>query len=170
MALFLSMYVLSFVTFLLDLFFRQKRGCNRQKTIELLLLYQLIFSLGCTSLLAFIGLSLLPYYIADYTNWPASPFEQELGNVNLAFGVLGILCIWYRGNFWLATILGFSIWILADGLHHLYEYFYKHNDAPGNIGINLFTDLLVPPFLLVLLYLYRSQQKPSEPVLAHDKN
>ena len=151
------MYAFSILLFLIH--YSTEKNKSPERRIELLLLYQLIFSLGMTSLLAFIGLTFLPEYIAAYMNWPACPFEQELGNVNLSFGILGILCIWYRGHFWTATILGFSIWILADGVHHLYDIFINRNFSPGNLGVSLYTDFIVPIVLLILLPLYLNSQK-----------
>lgn len=154
MALFLSMYLLSVLAFCVHLCFLKPEERTFHKTIELILLYQLVFSLGMTSLLAFLGLTFLPDYIADYTGWQRCQFQQELGNVNLSFGILGILCFWNRGSFWTATILGFSIWILADGVHHIYEMIVHKNYSPGNVGINLATDLIVPITLLILLWFY----------------
>lgn len=155
MIVFLSMYVLSILGFLTHLTTLDRSEWTRKRVLELLLLYQIIFSLGMTSLLAFIGLSVMPQYIASYMNWPACPFQQELANVNLAFACLGIMSIWYRGDFWLATIVGFSIWILADGFHHVYELLVLHNYSPGNYGVNLVTDMVVPVILLIILYFYR---------------
>jgi len=161
-ALFLSIYPLSLVAF----FIHWKKVPSKERTktrcIELLLLYQIVFSLGITSLVAFLGLTFMADYIASYTGWPACPFEQQLANVNLAFGVLGIMSIWWRGGFWVATILGFSIWILGDGVHHLYEYFVLHNVTEGNTGVPLYTDFIVPIVLLILLSMHLAQKPKSE--------
>jgi len=153
--IFLSMYVLGVLGFLIHVWVVEKGLRTPKRMLELFLLYQIVFSLGMTSWLAFIGLTFMPEYIAIYMNWPACPFQQELANVNLAFGVLGLMSIWYRGDFWLATIVGFSIWILADGLHHIVQLVVDHNYSPGNLGVNLITDLVVPVVLLILLCLYR---------------
>jgi hypothetical protein len=153
MAFFLSIYVVGILGFLLHAWLTQPR--SKKGLIELALLYQIVFSLGVTSFVAFFGLTFMDRYVAAYTGWPACPFEQQLANVNLAFGTLGILSIWLRGSFWTATILGFSIWILADGVHHLYHYLFLHNSSQGNIGVPLWTDFLVPMTLLLLLALYQ---------------
>lgn len=150
MFIFITLLCFSLIGFFIHLYYdRQPRTLSR--IVELLLLYQLVFSVGSTSFLAFIGLSLMPEYIAKYTGWLPCPFEQQLANVNLAFGVLGTLCIWLRGHFWTATCLGFSIWIFSDGIAHLYDMVAHDNYAPGNIGIPLYTDILVPVILMVLL-------------------
>jgi hypothetical protein len=155
MILFLSMYVWSIAGFLIHFFSSPAAARTRARAIELFLAYQLFFSVGMTCLMAFAALTLMPGYIAEYTGWPECPFEQELGNVNLAFGVLGVLCIWWRGHFWRATIIGFSIWIFADGLHHIVEIVRSHNYTPGNTGVNLVTDLAVPLVLVSALPFYK---------------
>jgi hypothetical protein len=154
MVLFLSLYVIGVLGSLLHIYLLPNEERTRARVIEILLLYQIVFSLGLTSFMAFFGFTFLPEYIAQITNWPACPFEQQLGNVNLAFGVLGLLSIAYRGYFWFATIIGFSVWILSDGIHHLYIAAMENNLSPGNIGVPLWTDILVPIILLILLILY----------------
>lgn len=79
-------------------------------------------------------------YIAELTNWPSCPFQQQLANVNLAFGILGLMSIAYRGYFWAATVIGFSIWIISDGIQHVYHALVRENYSPGNIGVPLWTD------------------------------
>lgn len=159
MAFFLSIYVLSILGFLIHALLSPSASLTRARLIELALLYQIVFSLGVTSLVAFFGLTFMGPYIAAYTGWPASPFEQQLANVNLAFGTLGILSIWFRKGFWIATVLGFSIWILSDGVHHFYHYVAYGNKEAGNIGVPLWTDILVPLLLLFLSFLYVRSQK-----------
>lgn len=154
MLFFVSIYAIGLLAF----FFHWSRLPENEKTrsrwIELFLLYQLVFSLGITSIVAFFGLTFMPDHVAEITGWPASPFEQQLANVNLGYGLLGIMCIWYRRLFWAATIFGFSVWILGDGIHHAWHWLVHGNDSPGNIGVPLFTDIAIPVILLVLFYYY----------------
>jgi hypothetical protein len=154
MILFVSIYAISLIAFIIHLLMLKPQDRTWAKIVEILLLYQIVFSLGVTSIVAFLAFTIDPKYIADYTGWPASPFEQQLANVNLAFASLGILSIWLRGNFWTATILGFSIWILGDGIHHIFNSIEEGNYTLGNIGVPLWTDILVPAVLLILLKLY----------------
>ena len=127
---------------------------TQAKIIELLMLYQLIFYVGITSFLAFIGLTFLEDQVAMNTRWPTSPFEQELANVNFAYGVLGILSIWFRKLFWFAIVVGFSIWILGDAIHHQYDAYINHNYSDGNIGALFYTDLIIPILLIINMYFY----------------
>lgn len=161
MPLFLSLYVFSLLGFFIHLYmdnFPKSKG----RIVELLLLYQLVFSVGMTSILAFIGLTLMPVYIAEYTSWPPCPFEQQLANVNLGYGVLGILCCLFRRGFWVATIIGFSVWILLDGVHHLSDMVLHNNYSWGNIGVPLITDIAVPLALVILLVLYIKWNSPLD--------
>jgi hypothetical protein len=162
MFVFLSILAMSLIGFIIHLSL-DKEPRTTGRVIELLLLYQLVFSVGMTSFLAFFALYIMPDFIAQYTGWPASPFEQQLGNVNLAFGVLGTLCIWLRGHFWTATVLGFSIWIFSDGIAHIMDMEQHHNYAPGNIGVPLYTDIAVPAVLVILLAAYLGTAKARLP-------
>lgn len=155
MIFFLSLYVIGVIASLVHIFILPPRERTKCRIIEILLLYQIVFSLGLTSFMAFFGLTFMPDYIANFTHWHACQFEQQLANVNLAFGVLGMISIVYRGNFWSATIIGFSVWILSDGVHHLYKAISEDNLSAGNIGVPLWTDFTVPVVLLILLFAYR---------------
>lgn len=154
MGLFLSIYPLGLLAFLLHVAALPSASRSASHLLELLLAYQIFFNIGLTSLVSFFGLTFMAQYIADYTGWTVSPFEQQLANVNLAFAVLGILSIWFRQGFWLATIVGFSIWILGDAIHHLYHYIVYKNSLPGNIGAPFWTDVIIPLWMLCLLFFY----------------
>ena len=101
-------------------------------------------------------------FVALYSGWPASPFEMQLGNVNLGYGVLGILCIWRGDDFWLATIVGSSIWLLGDGIGHIADLILNNNTAPGNIGVPLYTDIIIPIALIVLYAIYQVLKSKEE--------
>lgn len=153
MIIFISILVLSFVAFAIHLCI-SKRHVNARRIVELLLLYQLVFNIGILGFLSFIGLTFLPKVAAAYNAWPTCPYQQELGNVNLAFGVLGILSIWFREHFWTATVIGASIWLFGDGIHHLVDSTFSSNFSEGNTGILLYSDLGIPLVLITLLFFY----------------
>jgi hypothetical protein len=153
MLLYLSLFPLSIIAALIHLYF-SKVPRTPARIVEILLLYQLVISVGIVSLFSFYGMAFMSQMVADYTNWPASPFETQVANVNLAFSVLGFLSIWIRGHFWTATIIGISVWLIGDGTQHLLDVLINHNYAPGNAGAPLFIDFLSPLVLLVLLAFY----------------
>ena len=150
--------------FFLHIFFSKKNYSALDKA-ELFLLYQLVFTVSLTSFLAFYGLNFMGQYVADITNWPACPFEELLGNVNFSYGVLGFLCIWIRGNFWVAVVLGQSIWLLADAVTHIKDMVKNNNYSSGNVGIPLIMAIAIPIYLLAALgvyeYLKRKENKTN---------
>lgn len=157
MVVYWAIVVISFLAFFIHVFVTKPKSGAR--IVELLLLYQLVFNMGVLSLFAFIGLTVFGPESAQYNNWTYSPFQQELANVNLGYSIVGFLCIWFRGHFWTATIVGSAIWLIADGIHHLIDAYYYGNASEGNTGILPFTDIVVPLFLIFLLCLYLKTNK-----------
>ncbi len=62
----------------------------------------------------------------------SNPFQQEVAYANLAFAVLGLLCLFFRGNFWFATIIGASVWYLGNAYGHIKQISNLQNYFPGN--------------------------------------
>jgi hypothetical protein len=145
---------LGFIGFILHLFL-SKQPKTLFRITHLFLLYQLVFSVGLASFLAFYGLMFMTDFVAVFSGWPTCPFEKLLANVNLAFGVLGIMSIWQNDGFKFATILGISIWLLGDAVIHIADMYYNQNYAPGNAGVPLYTDIIVPVILLGTFALYK---------------
>lgn len=148
------------IGFLIHLFI-SKEPKTPLRIVRLLLLYQLVFSVGVSSFLAFIGLMFMSEFVAAYSGWIACPFEKQLANVNLGYAVLGIMCIWRSDDFWLATIIGSSIWLFLDGIGHIADMILHHNYAPGNIGVPLYTDIIVPIVLIILYATYQHLKKQT---------
>ena len=129
-----------------------------RRVVHILLLYALVFGVGVIGL----PLGFIPHvFFADETarsiGWPTgSPFQFEVGLHDGAWGVLGFLCIWIGGLFWLATGLGFALFMLGASYGHVREMVIEANYAPYNF-FTAFTDGFIGVWLLVLLYLYYRQ-------------
>ena len=93
---------------------------------------------------------------------PGNPFQFEVAMANLAFAVLGLLCLRIRGRFWDATAIGFAVFYWGAAAGHLIELFANHNDAPYNSGPMLITDIGVPVILLAALVRLRTVQGDPE--------
>ncbi len=99
--------------------------------------------------------------------WATSPYEYEVGMADLTVGVLGVLCAWFRGNFWLATAIANAVWLLGDAVGHLREMTLRGNHASNNSGIFLVFEIAIPIIILILtVYTRRShggaELKPQE--------
>lgn len=63
---------------------------------------------------------------------------------DLSIGVVGLLCLRIRGTFWLAVLLVAAVQYYGDAYGHLYQWIENDNTEPGNVGIPLWLDLIVP--------------------------
>jgi hypothetical protein len=145
--------VLSVLLPLIHLGISARRG-TRADVVHLLLLYALILDVGVIGLL----LGFIPHvFFADQTaqmiGWPAgSPFQFEVGIHDGAWGVLGFLSFWIRGSFWIATGLGWSLFMLGATSGHVHQALVEGNYAPYNF-LTIFSDGFIAIWLLLLLYL-----------------
>lgn len=130
----------------------RQEAWKEKRIAEILLKYLLLFSVGIMGLLAFYAHIFMADETARQIGWPTgSPFQFEMGITNLSYGVLGVLCLFFRRLFWLATGLGYSILLLGCMVGHLIQYG-KGDTAPLNIGVSIWVmDLVVPILLLSLL-------------------
>jgi hypothetical protein len=84
---------------------------------------------------AFIGHTVFAAQTAASIGWPAgNPFQTEVAVADLALGVLGILCYWIRGNFWVAAVLSTSIFLLGAAVVHIQQIVVAQNYSPDNAG------------------------------------
>jgi len=129
-----------------------KRPVSTRRVVEVLLLYLLVIFVGVGGLMGFLGHTFKAREIALKIGWQPSPFQFEVAVANLAFGVLGILCLWQRRGFRTATGIGYSTFLLGCAYGHLKEMMTQGNLAPYNVGPVLWVnDLAVPIGILILL-------------------
>jgi hypothetical protein len=128
---------------------------TRLRVVRILLLYALVLDVGVIGL----PMGFVPHvFFADETakmiGWPpGSPFQFEVGVHDGAWGVLGFLCIWIGGTFWLATGLGWSLFMLGATYGHIHQMVKHGNYAPYNF-LTIFSDGFIAIWLIVLLFLY----------------
>lgn len=123
--------------------------------VETFLLYFLVLQVGVGSLFCFVGHYFVADKVAKAIGWPGgNPFQTELAFSNLALGVLGILCIWLRGNFWLATIIAYSVFFFGTAWVHVREVLKNKNFSIWVTGPVLYTDVISPLVAIGLLIAY----------------
>lgn len=131
-------------------------------TARVFLLYLLPIATGLGGLIAFMGHTLRAEEIARSIGWqPGSPFQFEVAVANLAFGVLGLLCLKFRDGFWTATIVGYGVFLEGAAYGHVREIVQAGNLAVNNAGPILFIDVLFPLFLLGLLIAAKGRRQSS---------
>lgn len=131
----------------------RRKSCSREQVVDLYFMYFLFFTVGLIGGIGFVGHVFFANQTAKMIGWsPGSPFQFEVGFHDGAWAMLGILAIWLRGKFWLATALGWSFFMLGAAYGHVHQSVLHHDFAPYNAGI-IVPDFAVPVILLVLTFL-----------------
>lgn len=133
----------------------QKQPKTQRRVTDLLLTYAFAFPVGFGGLLGFVGHTLRASPVAASIGWPAGNlFQHEVAVANLAFGILGILCFWFRDGFWTATGIGWSTFLLGAAAVHLHQIHIGQPYAPANAGVMLYFDIVAPAYVLALLAIH----------------
>jgi hypothetical protein len=119
------------------------------------LLYLLFFYVGVMGILTAYAHVFRPVQTSASIGWSTSPYEYEVGMADLTVGVLGVLCLWLRGNFWLATAIANAVWLLGDAVGHLRQIMLTNNHAANNSGIFLIVEFTMPVLILILSLYHR---------------
>lgn len=129
---------------------REPRRASR--VVDVALFYLLVIFAGVGGLMGAVAHTFFAREIALGIGWqPGSPFQFEVAMANLAFGVLGILCISNRGGFRTATGVGLAIFLLGCAYGHFKDML-AGNYAPYNAGPGIWLlDVVIPLTILGLL-------------------
>jgi hypothetical protein len=132
--------------------------------VKTFLLYLLFVYVGLMGLLTAYAHVFRPLQTSASIGWSTSPYEYEVGMADLTVGVLGIMCVWIRGNFWLATAIANAVWLLGDAVGHIRQMVLNNNHAPNNAGIFLVAEIIAPLVILFLaLYANRGEVPHAGP-------
>lgn len=139
-----------------------ERSPGKTRTLEIGILWFFGVIVGCGGLFGFTGHTLLADEVARSIGWPAgNPFQTEVAFTNLSFGVLGLLCLRHRGDFWLATAIGWGVFLVGAGVTHAVDLIAHDNFSPNNTGPVLYGDVLKPAVLLTAVWVHRRLQTPE---------
>ncbi len=132
----------------------RRRPFTPQNVAEALLQWSLPLNVGLIGLFGFMGHYFRSDETAGYIGWPkGNPFQKEVAFMNLASGVTGLLCTFWRGSFWWATAIANAVILLGAATVHVQEMRKTRNFNPGNAGTVFYWDILAPLAHLGLLSL-----------------
>src|ERR1700730_8592811 len=141
----------------------QRNTRTPDRLLEVLLVWLLAVSIGVGGIFGALGHLFMPDQVARSIGWATgSPFQMENAFGDLGVGVLGILCIKLRGNFWDATVIVASISLLGDAYGHIYQWIVNHDTAPNNSGAILYTDIIIPLLAILLLVAYHRMRSVED--------
>jgi hypothetical protein len=132
---------------------RNRKDLSAIRVVDTLLFYILLINVGFSGFFAFSGHAFLADQVAASIGWAkGSPFQFEVAVANLAFGVLGVLCVFFKDGFWLATGIGYAVFLFGAAFGHIREIIIAGNLAINNAGPILYIgDIAMPMLILALL-------------------
>ncbi len=148
--------LLSVIAASVHLVFSSRSRSSKVAVAGTYLLYLLFLYVGLMGALTAYAHVFRPMQTSASIGWMPSPYEYEVGMADLTVGVLGILCLWLRGDFWLATAIANAVWLLGDAIGHIRQMTLNNNHAPNNSGIFLIAEIITPLVILCLALYVRS--------------
>jgi hypothetical protein len=140
------------------------RPVARAFVLDRLLRYAFIFPVGLMGLWAALGHIAFPLRAAQAIGWQTSPFQFEVGVANLGIAFAGLYAAFRSFEARLATNLVLACFLIGAGIGHIRDIVSAGNFAPGNAGPILFTDLLTPTAIFLLLWFSRPRAEEREAV------
>ncbi|WP_029554891.1 DUF6790 family protein [Xanthobacter sp. 91] len=129
-----------------------------------LLRYINLFPVGLMGLWGALGHIVFPAQSAAAIGWATSPFQTEVGLANLGMGLAGVIAAFWRDwGFRAAVAVMMAGFLGGAGINHIIEIGRTGNLAAGNAGPILYTDLLTPLLLVILLALTYRSDRASRP-------
>ena len=157
----ITLFVIGIISALISLW-KKPRPWHRKIVINAIFSYFLLFCIGIVFIYGGLFHIFFPKMIASFIGWETSPFQLEVGFASLGFGIVGLIAFRGRLNFQAAAIIGPAVFLWGAAGGHIYQMISAHNFSPGNAGVILWTDILLPIIGFILLYL-QYKLAPAEP-------
>ena len=125
---------------------------------EALLSYYLLFAVGINNLINFVFHVFFGDMAAKFIGWENSPFQAEVGFASLGVGIAGVIAFKASLPFRFATLIPPSAFSWGAASGHIYQMIVAHNFSPGNVGLVLPIDILMP--FIGFGFLWRSYKHP----------
>lgn len=121
----------------------------------------LLWAIGISNLINFIFHVFFGNMAAQFIGWAQSPFQAEVGFASLGVGIAGVLAYKASLPFRFATLIPPVCFSLGAAGGHIYQMIAENNFSPGNVGLVLPGDIIIPVVGLILLRLAYKHPKPG---------
>jgi hypothetical protein len=115
--------------------------------------YYLLFAIGISNLVNFVFHVFLGDIAAEFIGWANSPFQAEVGFASLGIGIAGVIAFKASLPFRFATLIPPAAFSLGAAGGHIYQMIVAHNFSPGNVGLVLPSNFLIPAIGFIFLWL-----------------
>jgi hypothetical protein len=138
---------------------RKPRPLKINTVAEAFLSYYMLFPIGISNLINFVFHVFFGDTAAKFIGWENSPFQAEVGFASLGVGIAGVLAYKASLPFRVATFIPPASFSLGAAGGHIYQMVTAHNFSPGNVGLVLPSDIIIPVAGLILLWLSHKHPK-----------
>jgi len=98
---------------------------------------------------------------APSIGWQPSPFEYELGWMEIPLAIVAAMSLWRGFEFRLASTVVFVVFALAAAAQHIAQIVCCRNYAPGNAGWVLWIDDILVPIVVLACALASSLSRSA---------
>jgi hypothetical protein len=128
-------------------------------TVEAYFSNYLLWAVGISNLINFVFHVFFGDMAAEFIGWAQSPFQAEVGFASLGVGIAGVLAYQASFPFRFATIIPPICFSLGAAGGHIYQMIVDNNFSPGNVGLVLPADIIIPVVGVILLWLSHKHPK-----------
>lgn len=101
-----------------------------------------------------------PDLYSNFVGWQLEvPWQYDVGVMNVAIGLLGLLSIFIHGSFWIAAIIALTIRDWGFAIGHYIQLLHHYDLAIGNVGILVYLEIIHPIIAIVLFIAYCNVKK-----------
>jgi hypothetical protein len=148
----LTFLILGLIVALLSLVLSKKpRTSDRIR--ETIFANFLLFALGISFFYNFVMHVFFGAMAARFIGWQNSPFQAEVGFASLGFALVAFLAVRGCHGLRVGAVVGPAFFLLGAAAGHIRQIVVAHNFAPGNAGVMLYMDVLIPVMGLALLWM-----------------
>src|SRR5262245_62879759 len=138
---------------------RKPKPLKINTVVEAFLSYYMLFPIGISNLINFVFHVFFGDTAAKFIGWENSPFQAEVGFASLGVGIAGVLAYKASLPFRFATLIPPWCFSLGAAAGHFYQMIAAHNFSPGNVGLVLPSDILIP--IVGIVFLWLSHEHPT---------
>ena len=149
---FLTFLIIGLIAGLISLL-NKPRPLRINTVAEALFSYYMLFTIGLSNLVNFVFHVFFGETAAKFIGWEQSPFQAEVGFASLGIGIAGVIAYKASLPFQFATLIPPAVFSLGAAGGHIYQMIAAGNFSPGNVGLVLPSDILIPVVGFVFLWL-----------------
>jgi hypothetical protein len=161
---FLTFLIIGLIAGLISLL-NKPRPLRINTVAEALFSYYMLFTIGLSNLVNFVFHVFFGDTAAKFIGWEESPFQAEVGFASLGIGIAGVIAYKASLPFRFATLIPPAVFSLGAAGGHIYQMIAAGNFSPGNVGLVLPSDILIP--VIGFIFLWLSYKHPKSTTTRH---